>query len=88
MSAQRRFLCYDCNRDWTVPYGTSRPDRCPYCGSTNIHRHPDDQGARHRGGRGRGGGMGRGPTMGGAGYGRGRGAGRAPGSGMYGPNRL
>ncbi len=84
MIAQRRFLCYDCNRDCSVPYGTPRPNNCPHCGSTNLHRHPDDQGARHRGGRGRGrGGGGRGGAMGGAGRGGGQGAGR----GMYGPNQ-
>ena len=83
MLAQRRFLCYDCQADWGVPYGTPRPAQCPQCGSTNIHRHPDDTGARHRGGRGRGGGMG----GGGAGRGGGRGGRGGAGQGMQGPNR-
>ncbi|NVM29558.1 MAG: DUF134 domain-containing protein [Candidatus Helarchaeota archaeon] len=83
--AQRRFLCSDCKADWGIPYGTPRPAQCPYCGSTNLHRHPDDTGARHRGGRG--GGRGRGGGMGrGGGQGHGGGHGRGGGQGIYGPN--
>ncbi len=41
---ERKFLCSDCNHVWTVPYGTRRPDKCPNCQKTNIHRHPDDRG--------------------------------------------
>jgi predicted DNA-binding protein (UPF0251 family) len=75
---ERRFLCYDCRAEFGAPYGTPRPNKCPQCGSTNIHRHPDDTGARYRGGRGMGGAGGRGA---------GRGGGRGRGQGMYGPNR-
>jgi len=54
----RKFLCYDCKKEWEVPYGTGRPQVCPQCGSVNIHRHPED-----RGGLGGGGGRGRGRCL-------------------------
>ena len=51
----RKFLCYDCKKEWEVPYGTGRPQTCPQCGSVNIHRHPEDRGGwGWDGGRGRG----------------------------------
>ncbi len=75
---ERYFLCYDCKAEFSVPYGTPRPANCPNCNSTNIHRHPADTGARHRGGRGPGGGRG----QGGRGYGGGRGRGQDYGLGQ------
>lgn len=51
----RKFLCYDCKKEWEIPYGSGRPKECPACGSGNIHRHPEDRGGwGWRGGWGRG----------------------------------
>ncbi len=48
----RKFQCYDCQRVWEVTHGTGRPQNCPECESTNIHRADDDRGyARTGGGR-------------------------------------
>ena len=93
--SERFFLCYNCQAEFSVPYGTPRPTNCPNCNSTNIHRHPDDTGARHRGGRGQGGGRGRGGGYGGGrgqggrggGYGGGRGGGNRGGRGGAGRGR-
>ncbi|MBU3933452.1 MAG: DUF134 domain-containing protein [Candidatus Omnitrophica bacterium] len=41
---ERNFVCYECKNEWTVPYGTGRPNECPKCKSTNIHRAPQDRG--------------------------------------------
>jgi predicted DNA-binding protein (UPF0251 family) len=59
----KKFTCLQCGNNWEVPYGTPRPNNCPKCGSTNVHRAPEDRGyaRRGRGGRGRGAGGGRGP---------------------------
>jgi hypothetical protein len=58
---ERQFVCYDCKHEWSLPYGSGRPDVCPKCGARNIHRAPQDRGrARGPGGRGRGDGKGRG----------------------------
>jgi len=47
----KKFKCYECGYEWEVPYGTGRPLKCPKCGSSNIHRAPEDRGyARRRGG--------------------------------------
>lgn len=54
---ERHFTCYDCKNEWTLPYGAGRPNDCPKCKSTNIHRAPQDRGwarAGHGFGRGRG----------------------------------
>ena len=48
----RKFVCYDCEHKWEEPRGTGRPEKCPKCGSTNIHRAPEDRG-RGQGGRGK-----------------------------------
>lgn len=40
----RKFTCYDCKHNWEVPYGTGRPDGCPSCKGTNIHRVKEDLG--------------------------------------------
>ena len=44
---KRKFQCSDCEHIWEVPFGTSRPNECPKCKSSNIHRL--DKGVRHRG---------------------------------------
>ena len=54
---QKQFLCYDCQNEWNVPYGTGRPAECPKCQSKNIHRSPQDRGWARAGGPGRGRGM-------------------------------
>jgi len=41
---ERHFICYDCQNEWTLPYGTGRPGVCPKCNSANIHRSPQDRG--------------------------------------------
>jgi phage FluMu protein Com len=69
MADTRHFKCYDCNHEWSIPYGTGQSGlemKCPKCSSTNIHRE-DIAGPGHgRGpspvGRGRGG-PGRGPRF-------------------------
>jgi predicted DNA-binding protein (UPF0251 family) len=49
---ERLFKCYECQNEWQEPYGTGRPEECPRCESTNIHRAPQDRGyARRHGGR-------------------------------------
>ncbi len=60
----RRFKCYDCKYEWEVPFGTSRPDSCPKCGSADIHRAGNGKcgGARRGRGRSRGKGRGRGTS--------------------------
>lgn len=51
---ERNFVCYDCKHEWTSAYGAGRPDVCPQCKSTNIHRAPEDRGWARSGGFGRG----------------------------------
>ncbi|MDY6865903.1 MAG: DUF134 domain-containing protein [Halobacteriota archaeon] len=36
--ASREFECFDCERLWSESFGTGRPQKCPDCGSKNIHR--------------------------------------------------
>jgi predicted DNA-binding protein (UPF0251 family) len=42
--SSRKFKCYACGHNWEVAHGTGRPEKCPKCGSTNIHRAPEDRG--------------------------------------------
>lgn len=52
---ERNFICYTCKNEWTSPYGAGRPNECPKCKSSNIHRASKDRGwARTGGGGGRG----------------------------------
>ena len=48
---ERLFKCNECRNEWQDPYGTGRPDGCPKCKSTNIHRAPQDRGLGGRHGR-------------------------------------
>lgn len=41
---ERNFICFDCKHEWGVPYGVPRPERCPKCGSMNIHRKEEERG--------------------------------------------
>jgi predicted DNA-binding protein (UPF0251 family) len=47
----RKFSCYDCKHEWELPYGTGRPQQCPACQSTNLHRTENECG-QGRGGQG------------------------------------
>ncbi len=54
---ERHFVCYDCKNEWSLPYGSGRPNGCLKCKSTNIHRASESKGWVRAGrgvGRGRG----------------------------------
>jgi len=51
---ERHFTCYDCKNEWTSSYGAGRPNECPKCKSTNIHRAVQDRGWARAGGAGGG----------------------------------
>ncbi len=55
MASMRKFMCYDCQHSWDLPYGTGRPENCPSCKSGNIRRAEEDRGYAGGFGRGRGG---------------------------------
>jgi predicted DNA-binding protein (UPF0251 family) len=44
LEAGRKFKCLSCEHEWEEQYGTGRPDKCSECGSTDIHRAPEDRG--------------------------------------------
>jgi DNA-directed RNA polymerase subunit RPC12/RpoP len=44
MPETRTFKCYDCQHEWTLPYGTGRPPECPACRSRNICRAEAERG--------------------------------------------
>ena len=46
---ERYFICYGCKNEWSLPYGTGRPQECPKCKSTDIHRAPQDRGWARQG---------------------------------------
>jgi predicted DNA-binding protein (UPF0251 family) len=35
---QRSFRCESCRREWSLPFGTGRPDACPGCGGVDFYR--------------------------------------------------
>lgn len=72
---QRKFNCFQCKHEWEVAFGTGRPEKCPKCQSTTIHRVNVVRGGFGRHGGSRGGRVGgsRGPFQ--SAQGRGRGAG-------------
>jgi predicted DNA-binding protein (UPF0251 family) len=35
---QRRFRCQGCQHEWSLPFGTGRPDGCPSCGADGFRR--------------------------------------------------
>lgn len=51
---ERCFVCYDCKNEWTLPFGSGRPNECQKCKSLNIHRAPQDRGWARAGGAGGG----------------------------------
>ena len=69
MITKRTFVCYDCKNEWEVPFGESRPAKCPKCESANLHRSTAERGFGMRGGGGGGArrgmrrGLGRGPPQ-------------------------
>jgi len=54
MASMRKFRCDECEHSWELPYGTGRPENCPSCKSSNIHRAKEDRGYAGRSGRGQG----------------------------------
>ena len=56
---EKLFQCDDCQHEWSVPYGTGRPNACPQCSSPNLHRSEKDRGQARRGVSGQGRGKGR-----------------------------
>ncbi|MFH1493154.1 MAG: DUF134 domain-containing protein [Candidatus Omnitrophota bacterium] len=51
---EKHFTCYDCENEWSLAYGSGRPNECPKCRSLNIHRAPQDRGRAGAGGFGGG----------------------------------
>lgn len=44
---KREFKCANCGHVWEVPFGIPRPDECPECSSTDLHRVGGPRMARH-----------------------------------------
>jgi uncharacterized protein len=53
MHRGRIFTCVSCKKDFTEPFGTGRPEKCPHCGATSFHRSESDRGNGMGMGRGR-----------------------------------
>lgn len=49
----REFACTPCAHQWKVPFGIPRPEACPECSSTDIHRIDENRGNENQHGRGR-----------------------------------
>lgn len=55
VQGMRTFACAGCGWSFQVARGAGRPDKCPSCDGTNLHRIEDERGGRHGGiGAGRG----------------------------------
>jgi predicted DNA-binding protein (UPF0251 family) len=37
-AGQRRFRCGGCRHEWSLPFGTGRPEGCPACGAEAFRR--------------------------------------------------
>ena len=35
---ERQFQCQNCKHEWTLPFGTGRPENCPQCQGNSIFR--------------------------------------------------
>ena len=35
---ERQFHCEPCGREWSLPFGTGRPEGCPSCGADSFRR--------------------------------------------------
>jgi len=44
---ERKFLCIDCKKEWTLPFGTGRLQECPECGSKNVYRSQQHNNAKN-----------------------------------------
>jgi predicted DNA-binding protein (UPF0251 family) len=53
MRRGRTFTCDSCGKDFTEPFGSGRPEKCPHCGSESFHRSESERGAGTGRGRGR-----------------------------------
>jgi len=51
---EKSFQCFDCQHEWSVSYETNRPNACPQCSSSNLHRSEKDRGRARCGGASRG----------------------------------
>ena len=49
---ERQFQCQNCNHQWTMPFGSGRPGRCPQCQGNNIFRANKGKGRGSCGGSG------------------------------------
>src|SRR3990172_43714 len=47
----REFICSACKQTWLLPFGTGKPEQCPECKSTKIHRTDRNRGGQADGGR-------------------------------------
>ena len=54
MAAVRKFKCRDCRHSWELPYGTGRPEGCPFCKSADFYRAEANKGLAGNLGRGPG----------------------------------
>ena len=44
MASMRKFRCHGCQHSWELPFGTGRPENCPSCKGSDIHRAQEDRG--------------------------------------------
>lgn len=44
--AGRKFKCVECGHGWELPFGTGRPEECPECSGSNVHRAADERDER------------------------------------------
>jgi predicted DNA-binding protein (UPF0251 family) len=45
---RRQLRCEECRHEWSLPFGTGRPESCPSCGSNSFRRVDAGPGARGR----------------------------------------
>lgn len=51
---EKLFNCSECKHEWSIQYGRGRPDECPECSGSNVHRSFNDRGRGGGSERGRG----------------------------------
>ena len=49
MEQMRKFSCNECEHQWEVAYGLVRPQECPKCKGTHIHRADEGRGRARSG---------------------------------------
>jgi uncharacterized protein len=47
---KRSFTCCQCRHRWMVPFGVGKPDECPECKGTDIHRSEEQSESGRRSG--------------------------------------